>query len=198
MRKVAHSINSPIRVALDDASAKCGSARDTLRGVRWYVAQTLARREPWAIEHLRAQGFQTFFPRFRKQVTRRAGAQLVLAPVFPGYVFVSFDAELHHWPAIRGTRGVRRLVGPAGGRPQAVPERVMGCLLDRCRGEVMLSPLDDLRPGDRVQVNVGPLARRIAEVHSLPGAGRVRLLLDLLGAGNLIDVDASSLGPVAS
>lgn len=162
----------------------------------WYVAQTLPHKEQWAIQHLRFQGFETFFPRFRCRELRRSVPRVTLKPVFPGYVFVAFDAEGLSWPSIRGTRGVRRLVGPALGRPQSVPKLVMELLFARCSGEIMTALLEEIRPGDKVQINSGPLFRRIAEVESLSPGGRVSLLFDMLGCTNSIEVDRSSLSPV--
>lgn len=187
--EVGASAGSRIQ-AVGSVSASKAQAR------RWYVAQTLPRKESWAIQHLRHQGFSTFFPRFRQQVRRKTGAQLCLVPVFPGYVFVAFDPNRDHWSAIRGTRGVRCLVGSKGGLPQSVPRPVMDHLFTRCREEVMINLVSDLKPGDMVQITSGPLSRRIAEVHSLTERGRVRLLFDLLGCSNSLDVDISCLAPV--
>ena len=164
--------------------------------MRWYVAQTLPRKELWAIANLQRLGFKTFFPRFRQLVPGRTRPQARLSPLFPGYVFVAFDAAQHHWTSIRGTLGVRQLIGPAQERPQPVPTRTMNYLLARCTGEVMMSLLDDLKPGDVVQINSGPLFRRIAQVQSLPKEGRVRLLFEMLGASHSIEVETSTLSPV--
>ena len=56
--------------------------------------------------NLKRQGFEAFCPRFRK--TRRHARRIdqVLAPVFPGYIFVHFDRERNQWRAVNGTHGV--------------------------------------------------------------------------------------------
>ena len=174
--------------------ARCASVEG--EGPRWYVAQTHPNKEEWAIQHLRQQGFETFFPRFRKREIRRSVDRVSLKPVFPGYVFVRFDLAQQSWWPIRSTRGVKTLVGPRFGQPQAVPEPVMDYLFQRCRAEVMINLADALQPGDLVQINTGPLFNRIATVAALPASGRVALLFDLLGNTKAIEMDLASLSPV--
>ncbi len=168
----------------------------TAAGLRWYVAQTHPSKEEWAIQHLRQQGFETFFPRFRKREIRRTADRVSLKPVFPGYVFVRFNLAEQSWWPIRSTRGVKTLVGPRLGQPQAVPELVMGYLFQRCHAEVMTDLAGALQPGDLVQINTGPLFNRIATVAVLPSSGRVALLFELLGTTNAIEMDLASLSPV--
>lgn len=163
---------------------------------RWYVAQAQPRKEAWAVQHLQRQGFRTFFPQFYKQQVRRTEFVRSLLPVFPGYIFVAFDIECEPWTAIRSTRGVSRLVGARGGIPHPVPPAAMDMLFERCRDEIMVNQFGELKAGDQVLINTGPLAHRIAEVHSLTAEGRVALLFDMLGSSNLVEIDMAALGPV--
>lgn len=181
---------------LGEAAGRALCVQAVEEGCRWYVAQTHPNKEEWAVQHLRQQGFETFFPRFRKREIRRSTYCERLKPVFPGYVFVRFDLATQPWGPIRSTRGVRTLVGPRLGQPQAVPEPVMNYLFRRCRAEVMISLVDALQPGDLVQINTGPLFNRIAKVATLKSSGRVALLFEMLGTTNSIEMDLSSLSPV--
>lgn len=169
---------SGLRAGPPAADARCARP---VSAARWYVAQTHPNKESRAIQHLVGQGFSTFFPRFRKREVRRSADQVRLKPVFPGYVFVRLDLAAQSWWSIRSTRGVRALVGPRLGQPQAVPEPVMTYLFRRCQDEVMITLADALQPGDLVQINTGPLFNRIATVAALPASGRVALLFELLG-----------------
>jgi hypothetical protein len=90
------------------------------RREQWYVAQTLHHREKIAELHLRAQGFHPFFPQFRRTVRHARKLREVVAPVFPGYIFVIFDTERDRWHSINGTVGVARLL-TALKRPVPVP-----------------------------------------------------------------------------
>lgn len=166
------------------------------RFARWYVAQTHPRSENWAIEHLARQGFETFFPRFRKRQIRWKRDLTVLAPVFPGYVFVTFDIEADSWPVINSTYGVRRLIGSRLGKPQPLPEAAMQLLHERCDNGVMGHLLTELQPGDSVKINSGPLFQKIATIESIDEKGRVTVLLELLGSFQSIDLPLHSIGPV--
>lgn len=177
---------------LGDPSAE----EDLFAQFTWYVVQTQPRKEAWALQHLDHQGFATFFPRFVRQQIRRSQFVRTLDPVFPGYVFVAFDRDRQPWTAIRSTRGVRRLIGPNSGAPQAVPAAAMSMLFERCRGGIMVNQLDDMKPGDQVRINTGPLAQRIAQVQSFSPDGRVSVLFDMLGCSNQVEVELGALSPV--
>lgn len=168
------------------------------RLTRWYVAQTHPRKELTAVEHLVRQGFATFFPRFRASQAKGQRSETVLKPVFPGYVFVAFDTSAPGWTSINSTRGVRRLIGAGYGKPQPVPADAMHLIQQRCRGEIMLELLDELKPGDLVQINTGPLAKRIAKVECLESGERVSLLFEIMGSEQVITVDQGSIGPINS
>src|SRR5271168_623577 len=95
---------------------------------QWYVAQTLHHREKMAELHLRAQGFRPFFPQFRRTIRHARKLREVVAPVFPGYIFVIFDKERDRWHSINGTVGVSRLL-TALQRPVPVPVDVVQALI---------------------------------------------------------------------
>jgi transcriptional antiterminator RfaH len=162
---------------------------------RWYVAETLPAREDLAIQNLRRQSFQSFCPRFRK-VRRHARRQhTVLAPLFPGYVFVRMDPERHAWRSINGTFGVRALICGDRLRPSALPDAAMHQILSRCEDEVVRHLLVEPIPGQTVQIVSGPFADRLASIETLDGKGRVRVLLDLLGTECSVWTDLSAVAP---
>jgi transcription antitermination factor NusG len=161
----------------------------------WLVATTHARKENVAQEHLAAQGFRTFVPRFRRRRPGRLEAEL--APLFPGYVFVLLATGML-WQPINSTRGVRRLLGSRVGCPLTMPSQAMDLLQARCVAGVVTRLVEDLCAGDRVKFISGPLADQIATVEGLDDQGRVRVLLDLLGIINSVSVDPTILAPVSA
>ena len=167
-------------------------------GGRWYVAQVLSQKEGYAAEHLARQGFQTFFPRFSRAPSRAGKRGAVLAPLFPGYIFVKFDIKVDRWLAVNSTRGVIRLVGPTLSAPSAVSADLIALLMSRCSGGILDKLPDYIRAGDRIQINAGPLAGQIAQIESFDDRGRVRVLLSMLGAEHSVSVTASQLAPVAA
>lgn len=90
---------------------------------RLFVAETRPRMELLAHEELVKQKFPTLLP--MRVVPNPRRHQKPEIPLFPGYLFVQFDPldPDEQWGAIKGTRGVRRLLCSAVGRPAAVPER---------------------------------------------------------------------------
>lgn len=161
----------------------------------WYVAETLPGKEAIAIENLSRQGFHGFCPRFRKQRRHARRLETVLAPLFPGYVFVRFDPDWQPWRSINGTLGIRRLVGGENARPRPMPETAMRQILSRCRNGIVTQLVDRLAPGDAVRILTGPFAESLAEIESLDDKGRVRVLLDILGGGCSVRVSLSCLTP---
>ena len=161
----------------------------------WFVAETLPKSEARAELQLRRQQFTCFLPRFRKTRSHARRVEHVLAPVFPGYIFVAFDPDRDPWRSVNGTLGIRRLVGPDNGRPHAMPATVMQALLARCDGNLMVSQLDSPDAGRKVRLLSGPLADRIATIEHCDDKGRVQVLLDMLGASTSVRVPLASLGP---
>ena len=149
----------------------------------WYVAETQPRKEALAALHLGRQSFDFFLPRYRKTRRHARKFDTVLAPLFPGYIFVRFDREQSSWRSINGTFGVRRLLCGEGGALQSMPSRVVEALQARCKGDVFEPANDSLRPGEQVRILQGPFTDLIAQVQSLDDRGRVALLLDVLGGG---------------
>lgn len=161
----------------------------------WYVVETNAQGEALAQRNLEQQGFTSFCPRFRKMRRHARRVDFAMAPVFPGYLFVRFDAARDPWHAINGTRGVRRLVGAHASRPQAMPGQAMAALIERCEGDVISGLFADLAPGQPVRLMAGPFANALAEVERLDDRGRVHVLLDILGSRRTLRVDIGAVGP---
>ncbi len=90
----------------------------------WYAVYTQPRNEERAQEHLARQGFEVFLPRYLKRRSHARRVTVAPAPLFPRYLFVSFDAAQQRWRAIRSTRGVIDLVSN-GETPVPVPETVI-------------------------------------------------------------------------
>lgn len=163
----------------------------------WYAAEILTQAHQRAERNLAQQGFTCFCPRFRK--TRRHARRIdeILAPVFPGYLFVRFDRDCDPWHAINGTFGVKRVVvGASSNRPQPMPEAAMRAIFDRCESGVIKSLAPSLLPGQQVRLITGPLADQLATIERLDDRGRVRVLLNILGGLVPATVSIGDLAPV--
>ena len=78
---------------------------------RWYVAVTEPRKEGLAVRNLEQQSFRSLCPRFPKTRPHARRTEEIVAPLFPGYVFVNSDVDNEPWRSINGKLGVRRLKG---------------------------------------------------------------------------------------
>jgi len=150
-------------------------------GERWYVAMTVPRKERLAASQLDNQLYRSFLPLHLE--TRRHARKFttVLAPVFPRYIFVILDIERQRWRSVNGTFGVQRLITD-GERPLAVAPGVVETLVQSSdqRG-ALIYQADQLAIGDPVKLVSGPFAGSLGILQRLDGAGRVQILLALLG-----------------
>jgi transcription antitermination factor NusG len=170
-----------------------GDCASPLQGSeRWFVAQTLCHREKLASIHLGAQGFRTFLPRFKKTVRHARSLREVIAPLFPGYIFVEIDPGRDRWRSINGTFGVMRLVS-AHHCPIPVPAGVVENLLARV-DELGLMRFDrDLKPGQPVRVVAGPFTQLFGVLQRLDAKGRVEVLLNIMGRQAAVTMERANL-----
>lgn len=161
--------------------------------VRWFVVETLPRQEARADAELAAQQFETLFPRFIR--ARRRRMQSLEAPLFPGYLFVSFDARMDDWAPVKSTRGVRRLLTEPDGAPIPLPVRVAAQLAEHFAA----GPVPDLeeallpfRRGTRLRILDGTFAGWVAVCERSTRA-RVWVLLSLLGRSVAAEFDCGSV-----
>lgn len=147
----------------------------------WYVVRTKTGAEDRAVWHLGNQGFETYLPRYRKQVRHARKTETVLRPLFPGYVFVWLDLGCQRWRAINGTVGVISLV-QFGDTPRPIPTVLVDTIRVRedAAGAVNVTP-QGLKVGDRVRVREGAFAEYTALLDEVSDDKRVFLLLDLMG-----------------
>ena len=60
---------------------------------RWYVVQSQPNAELKAVAHLNRQGFATYLPRYLKRRRHARRVEIIAAPLFPRYLFVSIDLK---------------------------------------------------------------------------------------------------------
>ena len=89
-------------------------------GERWFVVQTLSKREAKAQFQLGQQGFRVFLPVVMRTVRHARKMRNAKVAAFPGYLFVALDLDRDRWRSVNGTFGVSRLV-MSESAPLAVP-----------------------------------------------------------------------------
>lgn len=169
---------------------------DERQGQHWYAVHTQPACEARASMHLAAQGYTIFCPSSHKTVRHARKSTSKLAPLFPGYLFVSLDLSRDRWRSINGTRGVMRLL-TQGEVPQAVPAGIVEALQARTDSQGALALPPTLSVGQRVCIMEGPLANLVGTLQRLNGADRVQVLLDLLGRSVPATIQMKALDPAA-
>jgi transcriptional antiterminator RfaH len=161
---------------------------------RWYVARTQPHAEGRAVANLEKQRFRTFCPRFRKSRRHARRIESVLVPLFPSYIFVRFDLSYDRWRSVNGTRGVTYLL-MQGEFPQAVAPGVVESLQQRTRADGTVDLTPELEIGQSVRLAYGPFADFVGTLQELDSAGRVRVLLSLLGRSVSVALNGEAVLP---
>lgn len=149
-------------------------------GQCWHVVHTLPRQEDIARKNLESQGFRVFLPSIGKTVRHARHFRQIQAPAFPRYLFVAFDRECQPWRRINGTQGVVSLI-MCGERPTPVRPGVVETLLASSTPSGLLQFSRALAPGQMVRLTAGPFAQSLGVIEALDSAGRVAVLLQILG-----------------
>jgi transcriptional antiterminator RfaH len=145
---------------------------------RWYVVYTRAGMERLALGHLERQDFTAYLPQHMKERRRDA----IKVPLFPRYLFVSFDAEADQWRSITGTHGVSYLI-TMGEKPSAVPIGIVEAIHDRenTEGLVEVEEPCPYEAGEVVEITRGAFVDQTGIFKCGDAKRRVTLLLSLLG-----------------
>jgi transcriptional antiterminator RfaH len=164
-------------------------------GRRWYLVRTLAGREVSAERQLNNQGFVTFLPKQVKTVRHARKLSSVVAGYFPSYLFVDLDLDRDRWRSVNGTFCVSYIVS-FGERPAPVPRGIVEALMEASDDRGVLDCGSTFRVGQRVRLIAGPFADQLATIDQLDEAGRVRVLLDMVGGQIPVQTVRASLAEV--
>ena len=146
----------------------------------WFVVNTLPHQETRAVTNLLRQGYRAWLPSTKRSRRHARRIMTMLAPLFPGYLFVELDLEREPWSPINGTFGVRRLLCHDN-RPAPVPAHFVKSLRQAEQDGVVAPPEADLQPGQRVRLVAGPFVDQVGTLVHLAARERVALLLRVLG-----------------
>ncbi len=162
---------------------------------RWYVVQTKPRGDAVAAANLRQRAVGVYFPRLAARhhpaVASTTESSDIAEPLFPGYLFARLALREKYW-AVAWSPGVRGFVSFGEGSPEPVDDEVVESLRQRAGGGEILRPADPLLPGTAVEIRGGPFAGLLGTIdRPLNGAGRVRVLLDLLRRQTRVDLQST-------
>lgn len=171
-------------------------------GARWYCVVAQPFKDLLAARTLQRErniDLATFLPFY---VDRR-GKRPVIGNLFPGYLFVAFDATRTPWGWVQHMEGVKclyskdrtiRLLRGGGEAPTPVREGVVEALIERAEaggGKIDDLPTPVVEAGVLVRIASGPLMGELALTTRQPASERVMVLHAVMnGARLLIDREA--------
>ena len=158
----------------------------------WFILQFKSNSHQQATKNLCQQGFETFLP--LHDTTLRKASRFITAtqPLFPGYMFITFDRAESKWHKINNTYGVSRLVS-FNSILKPISTTFVDNLMKRCDLSGKLLPIKKLKEGDQVKVLKGPFANFIAIVEKYETDQRIWILMDLMGRKTKIQTPSDTL-----
>lgn len=165
--------------------------------MNWYCIHTKPLREDQVKLHLeRRLGLEVYYPRLQRTRRIRRVKRVVINPLFPRYLFCQFDPAIHY-RAVRYSPDIVDVVR-CGGEPQVVDEEIITTLREWA-GEAfdLITAHPPMKPGDRVEIQDGPLQSLCAIVmEDRPERDRVAVLLEAMGCGARLFIERSNLARV--
>ena len=158
----------------------------------WFVLQFKPNSHHQATKNLNRQGFETFLP--LNDITSRKASRFINTsqPLFPGYMFVTFDRSNTEWAKINHTYGVLRLI-TFNSILKSIPNKFIYGLMKRCDLLGKLLPVNVINRGDQVEILKGPFANFIAKVETFETDQRIWILMDFMGRKTKIQAPAENL-----
>jgi len=164
--------------------------------VAWYAVQVKRHNESRAVRHLALRDIPAFLPLIEGFSCYRSRRVARLEPLFPGYLFVRLEPTAENprpWYTVRWSPGVRCIL-TVDDTPVPVPNAVIDAIQDRVRDFGFIRLRNPFRRGMTVRIMRGPFEGLGAVFdRSMSRAGRVRVLLELLGQQRSVEVDALDL-----
>lgn len=160
---------------------------------RWYCLRAKPKHEHIAAAHLRlCDGVEVYCPRVRIQRSTRRGLVWFTEALFPNYLFARF--EMAQWQAhVRYSQGVSGIVR-FGLEYPAVPDKTLEELRNFMSDAELKTVSYVLNEGDSVEIVEGPLRGQNGVVKQLlPARERVKVLLEVLGGTNEVELRLTSV-----
>lgn len=143
----------------------------------WYLLYCKRGQVLRAKEHLERQEVACFTPIASVEKVSQGKRITVTEPLFPNYMFISFNPEFIHTTTIQSTRGVSHFIR-FGALPAIIPQDLIDKLLQADIGHIIEPGTPG--QGDQVEIIEGALAGIRAIFAEPDGETRSILLLSVL------------------
>ncbi|MDD1782493.1 transcription/translation regulatory transformer protein RfaH [Enterovibrio sp. ZSDZ35] len=146
----------------------------------WYLLYCKRSEQQRAEQHLKRQGVDCYYPQVLVEKIRRGKRSSQSEPLFPNYIFASFDPEIISFTTIRSTRGIVDFVR-RGSIPQNVPFELIVELMAHEDSDAQRDALKDvINAGDAVHVVSGQFQGCEAIYKEPDGEKRSILLINVI------------------
>jgi transcriptional antiterminator RfaH len=121
----------------------------------WYALRAKPNHERQAELSLQRLSLETFYPQMKQRRVIRRREQMIIGPLFPGYLFARLEIGVHY-RAAKYARGVLDLVA-FGSIPAVVDDEIIEGMRARLQDGCVPLPSLALTPGEVVRIQGGPL-----------------------------------------
>ena len=165
---------------------------------RWYTLHTKPNAEYQVATALQRQELEIYLPEIEENP--KSSKEGKRKPFFPCYLFLKIDFASVGLSQVQWIPGLRRVL-TLEDRPVSISSEVIDLIRYKL-GEIESKGAwltHTFKPGDRVRIAKGPFRNMVAlfEGPTTPSQ-RVRVLLDILGHANRVQVDVSNLEKASS
>jgi len=159
-------------------------------GTNWFAVYTKPKQEDAVACRLEDVGLEILNPKLRSRKYRHSKFTDVIEPLFPCYLFASFD-ENREFRLVNYTRGVRYILGKNS--PVIVPEGIIDVIKQNMEGDsvVKIKP-ENLKKGDKVKIKDGPF-KDLCGIFERETKGPERVLILLDTIAYKLELDSRSL-----
>ncbi len=166
----------------------------------WYALHVLTGREDEIGGAISARELASPLIPTRIVRERRRGKQTEVRRVlFPGYVFIRWDASVAGYYEINAIPGVIRFVGMNAGRPAEIPEDQMAPVMILANRGNPIAISQAYREGDRIRIRSGPLKDLEAYIVRInPRNGRAAIQIPLLSTNHTVQLGIEMLEPTST
>lgn len=166
----------------------------------WFCVQTEPKSEHHALLALSEIGFRSYLPQTVVRHIRYGKREAVLRPLFPSYLFATFDPASDEWGRIYRVRGVKRVFTDPMGRPVALRSGEIEHVMASGRaGDGAIDPeapaFDPIPHGSPVRVTGGPMTDW-AGICAWSTDERIGVLMTMFNAERVIPMPRSSVEAV--
>ncbi len=160
----------------------------------WYLIYTKPKDEERVVQNLNGGNAICYFPKVKRKAFPRRGAETVVEPFFPRYIFVKTNIEENFWK-IKYSRGVVTFVDFGDG-PAVVDEKIIDKIRSRERDGFIQHTGNrrKYKKDDRITIKKGVMKDLDAVFEDYMSDGeRVMLLLENVSSNIKVNIGTHDL-----